>query len=52
MAKYYATFYQVDSDLAHMSAQAVQRYLDGDFDDARVHNDLTPATEMVLRGEG
>jgi len=49
MAKYYATFYYADSDLAHMGARAVQRYLDGDFDDDKVHNDMTLATDMVLR---
>lgn len=49
MAKYYETFYYTDSDLAHMSARAVQRYLDGDFDDDKVQNDLTRATDMLLR---
>lgn len=49
MTKYYKTFYYVDSDLAHMSARAVQRYLEGDFDDTKVDNDLTLATDMVLR---
>lgn len=49
MAKYYETFYSMDSDLAHMSARAVQRYLDGDFDEEKVHNDLTLATDMLLR---
>lgn len=49
MAKYYETFYFTDSDLAHMSARALQRYLDGDFDDEKVHSDLTLATDMLLR---
>ena len=49
MAKYHETFYSMDSGLAHMSARAVQRYLDGDFDEEKVHNDLTLATDMLLR---
>jgi len=49
MAKYYETFYSLASDLTHMNARAVHRYLDGDFGEGRARSELTLATDLVLR---
>ena len=46
---YYDVLYSIASDYAHMNARAVERVLDGDFDDKAADAELAIATDFLIR---